>query len=430
MTIQIFIITIFTVIILGRVLFSKNYRIYYMLTAVLSIRLWLAILASIYFSTGGVYMQELYIYSDKSEFVLYAAFFMGMSYLFLEFIGMKLIVISYKKISTLPSKNIYTELSLPIAAAFFIINVYILWETYGAFFPGESSKFTYVNFTNFPYIYKALEPLSLFLLIVIAYFLSFNKVSRLKNNFYKIYLIYFFLIIGLILFSIKYMYVNAKSIYIVTILLYFIAPIYIFSKKYNIQFFKTRFLNYSVTIVFILLIILGYYFNYGESFLSRIIERLLLEGQLLYVSLEHFNNYTLNYLFIENIPNNSDNRAMVYVMEMFSPENKLKQFYDTGWQMSGSMPAYNFLFYDYWVGMLFWLFNWLFLIFCLSFGIRHFLYGNLIQSFIYLNISFLIAFFYLILGRNYLYSYRFWVLLFILVFIKIFFSVKHHMGTK
>ena len=426
MSLEIFLILFFVLIILSRLAFSKNYRIYYTITAFFSLRLWMAILASIYYASGNVYMQEIESYTTNSSDITLTLFLIGVTFLFLESLASKYLAYQYNKLSIQVTKNIYSTFLLFFMGLFLLINIYLGIETVLAFDPISANKMVFINFTHFPYLYKILDPLSLLTLVVIAYGLSINKLSVHKIPPSKTYVIYFVFIFGLSLFAFRFIHIYAKSPYMVMMLLYFIGPMYIFNHKFHMTFFKNKIFMLLVSSLIFILMLFTFYSHYGDTFLIKIGERILLEGQLLYSSLEYYFLNDPSNSFLDHFPGNDDEtRGMVYMMEQFLPQHKLNQFYTTGWQMSGTLPGYNFMFDDMWIASLYWLLNFIFFILLISRGINTFLNGQIMRTFLYFNTSFLVGFFYLILGSNYLFSYRFWVLLFLIIFIEIIYSIKN-----
>ena len=109
-------------------------------------------------------------------------------------------------------------------------------------------------------------------------------------------------------------------------------------------------------------------------------------------------------------------------MYKYSPDFRIANYESTGWRMSGSMPGYNFLFHDFWIGLSIWFLNILILYMTLFSGLRNFLTGRIIKTFAYFKISWYIAL-YVSLGDNYLYNRRFWLLILIILISHLFNSV-------
>lgn len=420
MSLGILFIIFFSLVISSRILFSKKYRIYYMITAFISARLWFALLATLYYASDTIYMDELQSYSTPSENIIYIIYIMGILYLILELFAANYLHAIYTDSKKLLSENFYTKQLPLIVIVFLLINIFLFTEAFLVYDPIYNNKMVFVESTHFPFLYKALDQLNILVLMIVGYAIIVNKILR-KNT--KI--IYVLIMLGFIIFTVKYLYLNIKTQYITNILLYLIVPNYILLLRYNIKFIKNKLFTYLLIFLTISTIMFTFSYQYGDSFITKMLNRVAWEGQLLYSSLDYFSNVSESNLFIEHIPNNTDTRAMVYTMELFAPNNKLQQFYNTGWQMSSAMPAYNFLFEDFMIANLYWIMNWILLIYLLALGLKRFLIGSIFTSFIYFNISFLVGFYYLILGNNYLFSYRFWILLVLLIFIELISKISH-----
>ena len=102
MTLEIFLIGFFVTVISFRIVFSINYRIYYLITAFFSLRLWMAILAAMYYASGNVYMAEIEEYTTNSFDITLTLSIIAVVYLFLESIAVKFIAYQYQKIKTNP----------------------------------------------------------------------------------------------------------------------------------------------------------------------------------------------------------------------------------------------------------------------------------------------------------------------------------------
>lgn len=419
MSLEIFLIIFFSIVLFSRIIFSKKYRIYYLVTAFFSLRLWMAILASFYYATGNVYMDEIEEFTQYSINTTMTLFLIASIFLIMESFALKYITYQYNKNLNTPNNNFYFQFTYLFSVIFILVNTYLAIETISAFDPITANKMVFVNFTHAPILYKLLDLLSLFLLVCIAYSVSLNKYYENKSYFNPS-IIYPLIIIGISLFAFRFIYIHAKSPFMVMLLLYCIAPMYLFSYVFKFKFLKNKSALISVVIFSMIIILFTFYTHYGSGFLDKIGERVLLEGQLLYSSIDYFYSNSVLPSFITHFPGNDDeSKGMVYMMEIFLPSHKLEQFYNTGWQMSGTLPALNFMFNDIWIAYIYWFMNWVFFIFLISKGLKTFLQGQLVRTFIYFNVAFLVGFFYLILGNNYLFSYRFWILLVLLIFIEL-----------
>jgi len=413
-------ITIFIIILLYRFYIVKEYRFFYLATAFVTIRIWVTFFSAMLFASSEVYLYEIESYSSSSMLIsiiiiILSVLFLVYEKIFKDYLSAS--VLHMKKMNLNVNNNIYAKNLSIFALIYFSISAYLFISIYNSPHIGSApsiSKFNIVEQVNNIFIFKVLYALNPFVILLIAYGYSVKKFYKTNEVlFYNKFFIIILITIGFIFHSLTYGYLQAKSHFILTYIMFFVVPVIFFNKIFKLKLIN-RFRTLLIYMTLILLVLLlVFYMHYGEALFTLLGRRLLLEGQFLFVTLYDYINGVNSLEYFNSFPS-KDDAAIIQLMYMYIPSHRILYHEETGWLMSGAMPGYNFLFNEPSVGLIYWFFNlFLLSIFVLN-SLKRFIKGNIITSFILIKIYWYIMG-YIALGWNYLYRDKFWFLITILI---------------
>lgn len=408
-----------------KVVFSKKYRIFYLITAFFTVRIWASLLAAIYFSSGNFFMEELMTFSSYLPEVTYLLFFLSIFFMLYEKIALKQIFSLSKSKNEFSYiiNNQYHKYYYIVYALYLGVNFFLLYEAMQVGQVGSFqglAKSNYIEFVQHPWLYKVSLEIQKLTLVCMAYIFAIRNLMQNQNLYkYEKKLYYFVLLLGFMFNTLFFGHLEAKSYIVTNTLLYFLSPIVFFNYIHKVKIFQNKIYLILFFVISGILTIIPFYMYYKSEIFVKIVSRLQLEGQLLFSSLKTYvQTPFISHSYLNSLIYNPDSYNIVYLMKKYLPTFRFENYFATKWTMSGAMPAYYFQFSDFYYGLIVWGLNLLLLAILLKFALKHFLKGELFRTYILLRLSWFVSY-YVSLGDNYLFKKFVWILFVTYLFISI-----------